>query len=266
MPSPNPATGATGAAGGRRAQDLANDDIGESEAMKTILRLGLKSTGLGPACLGALWAGLAVSACQASVQADAKVSVKGEEREAQDFDRPLETPPVVEPASDDAFTVEEFALLGARHDLNYNGPKTAVCQCLAVTLQDRATHESLQWELDVPRVEPTTQWIIALSSNDVECASPPPGTLGASYQGYGVDGNDVIVYVEALGEGRPMTSGAVIPRPQGGGSVFVEAAGAIYGKPLGSKGKRCKIAAPGAGLQAESLQKDRGKPARTATR
>lgn len=220
------------------------------------------------ACRAVLWAGLAASGCQASVQAEAKVSTSGEEQQVQDFDRPLEAPPVkVEPVSGEGFTVEEYALLGARHDLNYNGPKTPACQCLAVTLQDRATHESLQWELDVPRVEPTTQWIIALSSSDVECASPPQGTLGASYQGYSIDGNDVVVYVEALGAGRPMTSGAVIPRPQGGGSVFVEAAGAIYGKPLGGKGKRCKITPPGgATQQAVSPSNKISEARRTATR
>jgi hypothetical protein len=191
----------------------------------------------------ALAAGLHSVACQASVQADANVSTGKKDKQTEDFDRPLEAPAVTtEPVSD--FDVEEYALLGARHDLSYAGPKKAACQCLAVMLQDRANHEAFQWELDVPRLEPTTQWIIALSSNEVVCSSPPPGTLGASYQGYSIEGNDVVVYVEALGEGRPMTNGAVIPRPQGNGSVFVESAGAIYGKPLGGKGKRCKITPP----------------------
>jgi len=61
-----------------------------------------------------------------------------------------------------------------------------------------------------------------------------------------LDGNDVVVYVEALGEGRPMTNGAIIPRPKPSGSVFVEPTNAVYGKPLEGKNKRCKIAAPGA--------------------
>lgn len=194
--------------------------------------------------LGGLLIGISFSACQASVQAEANVNAGNKEQRVEDFDRPLEAPPVqVQPSSDD-FTLEEYALLGARHDLSYQGPTTAACQCLAVTLQDRAHHESLHWDLETPRLEPTTQWVIALSSDDVACASNPKGTLGASYQGYGVEGNDVVVYVEALGEGRPMTRGAVIPRPQPGGSVFIEAAGAIYGKPLAGKGKRCKIAPP----------------------
>jgi hypothetical protein len=53
------------------------------------------------------------------------------------------------------------------------------------------------------------------------------------------------VYVEALGEGRPPTNGAIIPRPKPSGSVFVESTNAIYGKALDGKSKRCKLPAPG---------------------
>ena len=69
--------------------------------------------------------------------------------------------------------------------------------------------------------------------------------MGASYQGYVTDGNDVVIYVEALGEGRPMTSGAIIPRPKPSGSVYVESTNAIYGKPLDGKSQRCKLPPPG---------------------
>jgi len=183
-------------------------------------------------------------ACQASVQAEAKVSTEADGKQVAEFDRPLEAPPVNAEAAPDDFSVEEYALLGARHDLSYAGPSEPACRCLAVTLQDQATHQSLRWQMATPRLEPATQWVIALSSNEVECPSPPEGTLGASYQGYEVSGNDVVVYVEALGEGRPMTSGAVIPKPHAGGSVYVESAGSVYGKPLSGRGQRCKITPP----------------------
>lgn len=187
-----------------------------------------------------------ITACQASVQADAKLSTDDKGQPIQDFDRPLEAAPIDAEAPASDFSVNEYTLLGARHDLNYTGPKRPSCQCLAVSLNDKPNDSAFQWELEVPRLEPATQWVIALSSNDVSCNGAPQGTLGASYQGYGIDGNDVIVYVEALGEGRPMTNGAVIPRPREGGSVFVEPAGSVYGKPLEGKGKRCKIPPPGA--------------------
>jgi hypothetical protein len=213
-------------------------------AMKTTtLELGRRVSRSGTLKLGVLLA--AAVGCKASVQAEAKVGTDSNGAPLEDFDRPLEAPPLrVEPVSD-SFSVEEYALLGARHDLNYAGPAEPICRCLAVSLQDRPTHASFQWQLATPRLEPTTQWVIAFTSNDVQCQDAPEGTLGASYQGYEVDGDDVVVHVEALGEGRPMTSGAVIPKPHPGGSVFVESAGAVYGKPLNGRGKRCQIAPPG---------------------
>lgn len=186
-------------------------------------------------------------ACQASVQADAKVNGEASsEDEIKSFDRPLETPVRAPEPVADLVPANAHALLGARHDLAYAGPKTAACTCLAVALSDQPKGPAFVWELEAPRLDPASQWIIALSSSDVPCESAPNGTLGASYQGYVLDGNDVVVYVEALGEGRPMTNGAIIPRPKASGSVFVEPTNAVYGKPLEGKTKRCKIAAPGA--------------------
>ena len=132
-------------------------------------------------------------------------------------------------------------MLGARHDLNYAGGKTPTCQCLAVALSDKAEDPAFQWDMGAPHLDPSTQLVIAFTSNGVSCDSPPAGTLGASYQGYALDGNDVVVSVEALGEGRPLTSGAIIPRPPASGSVLIEPAGAVYGKPLEGKTKRCKL-------------------------
>ncbi len=197
--------------------------------------------------LGGLWL-VAALACKASVQAEANVSgddVDESGKPLQSFDRPMETPVTASEPVSEGFAPSEYALLGARHDLGYAGPKDATCACLAVALRDHAKDSAFQWELDEPRLEPNSQWLIALSSNDVPCDAPPSGTLGASYQGYVLDGNDVVVYVEALGEGRPMTSGAIIPRPKPSGAVFVEPTNAVYGKPLDGKGKRCKLLAPG---------------------
>jgi len=196
---------------------------------------------------------LACCACHASVQANAKLSTdKDAQEQVRDFDRPLDAAAAKPESTPESSKPEPSALLGARHDLSYTGSKTPTCQCLAVALSGRVDDPSFQWELGAPRLDPTTQWVIAFTSNGVACDAPPTGTLGASYQGYGVDGNDVVVYVEALGEGRPMTSGAIIPRAIGSGSVFIEPAGAIYGKPLEGKGKRCKLT-PVAGAPAAAV-------------
>lgn len=182
------------------------------------------------------------------MQADARVSSDAElDENIKSFDRPLEAPATPAPSADSDAVAANYALLGARHDLSYSGPKSPTCACLAVALRDQAQDAAFQWELEQPRLEPSSQWIIALSSNEVPCDAAPAGTLGASYQGYGTDGNDVVVYVEALGEGRPMTNGAIIPRPKATGSVFVEPTNAVYGKPLEGKNKRCKLNAPGNG-------------------
>lgn len=198
-------------------------------------------------------AALLALGCHASVQADAQVSGASngaEEGEAGEpvkrFDRPLESPArAPEPPADDGPT-GSLALLGARHDLAYAGPKTPTCACLAVALSDLAQDPAFAWEMEPPRLQAGSQWIIALSSSEVPCETPPSGTLGASYQGYGVEGNDVIVFVEALGEGRPLTSGAVIPKPKPSGGVYIEPTNAVYGKPLDGKSRRCPIAPPGA--------------------
>lgn len=195
---------------------------------------------------GCLLLALLALGCKGSVQADARVSGGAESDEPiPSYDRPLEGPQKTTAPTENDFTHAEYALLGARHDLSYAGAKSPACACLAVALRDQAQDAAFQWELEAPRLEPSTQWIIALSSSDVPCDSPPTGTLGASYQGYGTEGNDVVVYVEALGEGRPPTNGAIIPRPKASGSVFVESTNAVYGKPLDGKSKRCKLPAPG---------------------
>jgi hypothetical protein len=188
--------------------------------------------------------GLAFCACHSSVPSDAKTASNADADQIKEFDRPLEAPAVKPEAPASDFKVEEYALLGARHDLTYSGPKQATCQCLAVALSDKVSDPAFQWAMTAPRLEPTTQWVIAFSSNGVPCDAAPQGTLGASYQGYSVEGSDVVVYVEALADGRPMTNGAIIPRPLGTGSVFIEPAGAIYGRPLDGRGKRCRLKAP----------------------
>ena len=96
---------------------------------------------------------LAACACHASVQGEASLNTGADGKEqVRDFDRPLEASATkAEPAANDA-KVEEYALLGARHDLNYSGAKTASCQCLAVNLSERVDDASFQWELGAPHL------------------------------------------------------------------------------------------------------------------
>lgn len=138
-------------------------------------------------------------------------------------------------------------LLGARHDLKLSaGKATASCQCLSVALGGSES-PGMTWSSAPPKLDDDTQLSIALSSEGVDCKGEPKGSLGASYWGYRISGNDVIVLVEAARGGRPLTNGAIIPRPVGTGRVLVSPASKKlpYGRPLEGAGA-CKIGNPGA--------------------
>ena len=137
-------------------------------------------------------------------------------------------------------------LLGARHDLKLRSDKaSASCQCLAVALGG-ARSSGMVWSAAPPEIDDATQLTLALSSEGQECQGAPKDSLGASYWGYRISGNDVVVLVESARGGRPLTSGAVIPRPVGPGQVFVAPASrkVPYGRPVDGKGL-CKIGNPG---------------------
>jgi hypothetical protein len=148
----------------------------------------------------------------------------------------------------DSEAARRRVLLGARHDLKLVSTKsTTSCQCLAVALGD-ARDGGMAWSSSPPELDAGTQLSIALSSDGQSCRDEPKQSLGASYWGYRLSGNDVVVLVEAARAGRPLTSGAIIPKPVGQGQVFVAPASSKlpYGRPLQGEGKGlCKIGNPG---------------------
>lgn len=132
---------------------------------------------------------------------------------------------------------DEVPLLGARHDLLLAEGAKASCQCLAVVL-GQPTLQALIWTGRRPTTDPNTQLVIALSSDGVSC---PKGGSGGSYMGYRKQDGDVIVTVESAVAGRPVTQGAIIPRPDAGKQVLVEPSGDIpYGRGLGGEA-RCAL-------------------------
>jgi len=161
------------------------------------------------------------SACKASVNAEAKMGV-GEEETATDIEEPLASAstegPIraAEPAGDAA-----PALLGARPDLRLApGKQTKMCRCLALAA-GVPSDPAFLWEAQVPAIDPDTELVIAFSSVGAECADEPKDSLGASYWGYQTRAQDVVVLVECARSGRPVTTGAIIPRPAEGGHVYV---------------------------------------------
>jgi hypothetical protein len=185
---------------------------------------------------------LAVGAvgCKASVHADVKTG----EEDVADFDKPLEKPMQAQGDFEEP-PAAGYALLGARQDLAFHGPATAECQCLAVAL-GRARDPSFEWAAGVPTTNPDTQLVIAISSES--CPSAGDDAPGASYWGYKADGPNVVVVVETAVAGRPIASGAIIPRPLGDGKVYVEPVNkkVAYGKSKDGNQSRCLIGNPGA--------------------
>jgi hypothetical protein len=158
-------------------------------------------------------------------------------------------------------------LLGARHDLQLRpGKATVSCQCLAVALGGSRS-AGMMWRSTPPDVDDSTQLTIALSSDGAPCKDEPKGSMGASYWGYKISGNDVIVLVESARGGHPLTSGAVIPRPVGSGQVYVSPATKKlpYGRALDGTGA-CKIGNPGQARAGGFTDLELGVNAPTVTR
>ncbi|AKT36866.1 hypothetical protein [Chondromyces crocatus] len=135
------------------------------------------------------------------------------------------------------------ALIGVRHDLMLapSPNRKERCSCLAVEvgdLQDRR----FQWVAGAPEVDERAL-AFALSARGVTC---PGGNADEekrrpSISAVDQEGNDLIVEVEELPEGRPLAAGAVIPRPAAGGAIYVKGrSGALpYARTTGAG--RCKV-------------------------
>lgn len=187
---------------------------------------------------------LAAAGCHASVSADVKAS-GGAQQESLDEGTPepgTSQPLVGEPDAEKPSG--PTALLGARHDLRLAASvtqPTCTCVAAAVGLPDSP---SFAWEDGKPALDPSSQQVMALRSEGIQCSAEiPKDTLGASYWGYKVKGNDVIVIVENARFGRPITGGAIIPKPQPGGHVYLQPASrkVPYGRPLPGGGSRCQL-------------------------
>lgn len=199
----------------------------------------------------ALGLALALAGCQASVAAEAE---SGGTLDA-DVESSSADPIPAAGADDERQTLlatagrdpGETALLGARHDLGLREPaKNVSCTCLAVAIGP-ASSPMFSWRTTPPNVDPTTQWVIALESDSVSCPDAPTGTAPASYWGYRVQGDDVVVVVEKAKPGRPVTRGAIIPRPTGSGNVYVTPVDATVPYGRGEDGARCQLTPLGAG-------------------
>ncbi len=190
-------------------------------------------------------AALLVLGCQASIHASGNQRIKAESEEG-----PEDTPDFNKPVSADALNAPSPAasalnttLLGARHDMSLVAEHANVaCACVKVGL-GTAQSAAFQWQSAAPHLNDDTQLAFAVSSESMACSDEPKGASGASYWGYRISGNDIIVFLEGVRAGRPRTTSAIIPKPVGAGKVYVAPATSKqpYGRPLDGKGERCEV-------------------------
>ena len=133
--------------------------------------------------------------------------------------------------------MNDHALYGARHDLFLQEAEGTPCKCLAVAV-GQPGDERFVWAGDAPGIDSSSQLVLALGSEGVSCdfdGAP------ASYAGYVKEGPNVVILVEAAKEGRPITHGAIVPKPGEGGKLMTKATGkAPYGR-ANDGGDQCTL-------------------------
>ena len=185
----------------------------------------------------------AVGGCKASVSAEAKA-----EKKVAEYDKPMDTSPPSDDGLGDpgAGPFQEDAMIGARHDLQLAGDSPQpTCNCLAAAVGP-ATDPRFFWQSGPPNTT-ATQLVFAMTSDGIDCPDAGEDSLGASYWGYKQEGDNVIVVVEEARFGRPITNGAIIPRPGPSGRVLVQPVNARvpYGRPLSQGDRYCQVGAAG---------------------
>jgi hypothetical protein len=133
-------------------------------------------------------------------------------------------------------------LLGVRHDLMLSpSPHPARCACLAAEVGSPAD-PSFFWTGGAPDLG-SNALAVAIGARGVDCPGgiPDETRRRPSISAVDQENNDIIIEVEDLPQGRPLASGAVIPPPGAGGSIYIRQrqAGQVYAR--GAPGGRCKV-------------------------
>jgi hypothetical protein len=185
-----------------------------------------------------IFVGVAAPGCRARLNANASLNTGAKQNE--EFS---DTSDGEKGQGESDFDDADTALLGARHDLRLATTQgAATCKCLSVVVGG-ATAPGLVWQGPPPKMNAASQLVLGLSSEGAPCEGAPEDSLGASYWGYRLSGEDVIVIVESARFGKPITQGAIIPKPFGTGQIYIKPASANlpYGRPLNSTDTLCKV-------------------------
>ncbi len=190
---------------------------------------------LAPAALFAL---VFTSACSGAE----KASDPNWSGEKPEVNRPLrETEEMTNAGATAASSASEPGVIGVRHDVMLSeGAHPARCNCLAVEVGP-ASDPRFFWTAGAPTADEDTV-TIALGARGVTCAGgDADDRRRPSISAVDRVGDDVIVEVEDLPDGRPIASGAVIQKPGPRGNVYVRPRNAkvIYAR--GAPDNRCKV-------------------------
>lgn len=164
-------------------------------------------------------------------------SSESPERRSSDGPMPITKPPATQPTE-----------MRVRHDLMMakEAPHNANCSCLSMVVADTPNDSRLMWIDAPPKLEADVA-VVAMSTKGIACPGlPADSTDRPSISGVERDGPDVVIVVENLAAGKPIASGAVIPKPGPGGSVYVKPKGpkVPYGRPLpgaATNAAKCKV-------------------------
>ena len=134
---------------------------------------------------------------------------------------------------------------GVRLDLSMRPgtPRTPACGCLAVET-GMPGKQAFLWDGQVPSIG-ADALVVAVSARGVDCpAEPDESKRRASISAVERDGDDVIIEIESVPEGRPLALGAIVPKPGPNGVlVFRPRDRKVPWVPQG-EANRCRIKVP----------------------
>ena len=138
---------------------------------------------------------------------------------------------------------KQTAWLGVRHDLMLaKGPHEARCNCLSAEVGP-PTDPRFFWMGSSPDVGDSAL-AVAIDGRGVACpgGDPDDRRRRPSISGVFVEGEDVVVEIEDLPQGRPLASGAIVPKPGPKGGLYLRPrkGGGSYGSSLAGGG-RCHV-------------------------
>jgi hypothetical protein len=192
------------------------------------------------ACAGLL----AIVGCRAHASASAQMGARADTDEDRKYEapEPAQAAPVATRAPLPAPSAERTYFLGVVPDLSLapGGARTAACRCLAIAYGS-PNDAKFAWQAGPPRAEPGTM-AVAIAADGVACSAPGYAPLRASIAGVEREGDDIVLVVENVREGRPAMHGALIVAPSGKGSLVVRGRrGAPYGSPASGGQGPCRV-------------------------